>query len=967
MGGPERHPVGRALEIQRLSTAFRAIDVHRPATVLVRGEAGIGKSALVNHFALIAAADRFMVVRGFCAPISATVLPYAPIVGLVTELLRDVPDLVGSLSPEVQRGLWPLTGAVDITVTDRNATRLFAGFVELLVAASRHRKLLVIVEDLHWADPASIDLLSYTARTIRAPVGLLLTERDAAKDGSVGAELSRAPWSTVVRLRPLDDGALQQLLARLDHPPDTERSASITAMAGGIPFLAIHLAAHRDFDATPASLPDALAATIDELPDAERWVLVLLAVIGRQADDILLRAAALPSRELDAICRTLRKRNLISVSEEGIVFRHALIGESVLRSMLPGERRDAHAAAADALLAAGSGRDPAQAGSLSYHLHGCGRHREALPHTVLAARRANAVWAFSAARTIYDRLRRWWPMVENATAAAGIGWDEVLRESASAAQWSGDPRAALDLLGQAAALENQTPITAAETQLAIGRALAAAGETNDALAAYRRSLAVLPPECVDPLRVTASAALAQALMLAGHSQEAISVAAEAESAAVSGGADRDRMHAVITGAAARAQLGEAEMAVGLLRDCQPEVRRLDDLELTLRCHSNLTFALGLLGRHDEAARAAADGIQACKRYGDVTSLVTNLRNNQVSALVTVGRWDEAVAAANDGLENVSNPGVALYLRTRIAEVELARGHRSAADAELTTAQALGVEDPYAAAALGRLFAERALQDGDPRGALAAISPAVDALRRRDDAVPLLLACWLALRAAADLAESDGARFIDPMLGTTRDEHLTLARAAADRSSLDAAGVLLATCEAEAARATAADTDEQWQQAAAGWQRQGEPYYRAYCLFRLAAQRLRAQARTAAAQALDESRWIAERLGAAPLSRRIQQLATVGDLPVAQPASAGQAKPSSRPDPFGLTARERQVLELLTTGASNRKVARSLNISERTAGVHVSNILNKLGAKNRTEAARIALTRLDSSRMDRFRP
>jgi DNA-binding CsgD family transcriptional regulator len=300
-------------------------------------------------------------------------------------------------------------------------------------------------------------------------------------------------------------------------------------------------------------------------------------------------------------------------------------------------------------------------------------------------------------------------------------------------------------------------------------------------------------------------------------------------------------------------------------------------------------------------------------------------------------------------------------------VQLARGHRSAADAELTKAQALGVEDPYAAAALGRLFAERALQDGDPVGALAAISPAIDALGRREDAVPLLLACWLALRAAADLAETDGPRFSEPASRATRDEHLRLARAAAARSNLDLAGVLLATCAAEAARATAVDTAQQWQEAVAGWRRQREPYPRAYCLFRLASQLLRAQARTAAAQALDESRWIAHRLGAAPLTQRIDQLATVGGLPAGSPPSADRVKPMTRPDPFGLTARERQVLELLTTGASNRKLARTLNISERTAGVHVSNILNKLGAKNRTEAARIALTRLDTGRMDRFRP
>ncbi len=956
-----------------VATALRLVPQGRPATVLVQGEPGIGKTALVDHVAVTAVAKGFRVVRAFCAPIGSTVLPYGPILGLVADLKREAPEVFGSLSPELQRGLWPLTGALEIVVTDRNATRLFAGFVELVAAAGQQRPLLAIVEDLHWADPASVDLLSFTARTIRAPVGLLLTERDAAvTEVTAAAEWSRAPGATLLRLGPLRDGAIHQLLAEMDEPPAAERSAQITSMAGGIPFLAVHLAAQNGASVTPSTLLDSLASSLDALPAAERRMLVLLAVIGRQPDEILLRAVDLPAQDFDAICRALRRRSLISVGDDGIEFRHALIGESVQRNILPGERRDAHAAAADALLAAGSGRDPAQAGSLSYHLHACGRHREALPYTVLAARRALSVWAFSDARAFYHTVRKWWSNVENPTAASGVGWDDVLRESAEAARWSGDSLGALDLLGMASNLPDLSPVGSAAIQLATGRALAAAGETTEALAAYRRALDVMPPDFVDPLRVTVLAALAQALMLSGHSQEAVTAAAGAVAAAASGGADRDRMHAAITAAAARAQLGDAETAITMLRECLPEVRLLDDLELMLRCHSNLAFALGVLGRHDECARAAADGIRACERYGNVTSLVTNLRNNQVSALVTLGRWDEALTTARQALDNVSSPGVALYLRTRIAEVELARGDRSGVATELAAAQALGVQDPYAVAALARLSAERALQDGDPRAAAAVIPAALEALRVRDDAVPLLRACWMALRATADLAEDGGPRFADPALTSARDKHLALARAAAGRSGLDAAAVLMATCEAEAARASAADTADQWRTAAAGWLRQSEPYSRAYCLFRLAAERLRGQARTAAADALSESLGIAAALGAAPLEQAIRQLALIGDLPTGPPPTVDLST-QPRCDLFsGLTGRERQVLDLLATGATNRKVARTLDISERTASVHVSNILNKLGVKNRTEAARMALTRIETSRhhspqVDRLRP
>jgi DNA-binding CsgD family transcriptional regulator/tetratricopeptide (TPR) repeat protein len=955
--------IGRDREIRAISAALQNISLGRPAVVLVRGEPGIGKTALVDRIASRSAGDQLHVVRGFCAPVEASVMPYGPIAALVTDLISQYPDILASLSPEVQRGLQPLIGPADIDGTDRNATRLFAAFVELVSAAGRRRPLLAIVEDLHWADAASVDLLSWATRTVRAPVGFLLTRRDTPADGTAAAELSRIPGAVTLALAPLDDAAMHQLLEPMIDPPDADRIARISVMSAGIPFIAVHLASQPDIGSAPATVVDSLATSVETLPPSERRLLVLLAVLGSQPDDVLVRAADLPSPELDRLCRELRRRHLIVVHDDGIDFRHALIREAVTRSMGPGERRDAHHAAADALLSSGAGRDPTAFGSLSYHLHACGRHQEALPYTLKAARRAQTVSAFSDARTLYNTLRRWWPSVEHPADVAGASWNDVLRESATAAQWSGDPRGALELLTEAATF----PLTAEEsaaTQLATGRALAAAGETVAALLAYRRALAVLPPHGPHPLRLSALAALAQALMLAGQSQEAVSVAGEALVVETAAGDERDRTHAVITAAAARAQLGDAETAITMLETCLPQVLRIDDLELILRCYSNLAFALGVLGRHADCARIAADGIRACRRFGNVTSLVTNLRNNEVSALVVTGRWDQAVATARQALADVSNPGVAFYLRTRIAEVELARGRRPAADTELAAARALGVEDPYAVAAVARLTAERALQDGDPAAAADAAATAISALRSRQDAVPLLRTCWLALRAVADQAEAGGALVRHPALDAERDEYVTLARAAAARSPLDVAAVLLTSCEAEAARVTASDTADQWRTAAAGWQRHSEPHSGAYCLFRLAAERLRSQARTAAAQALGDSLRVAQSLGAAPLEQDIRRLAAVGDLPTETTAPADQ-RTSTPPNARGLTPREQQVLELLATGATNRKVARALHISERTAGVHVSNILNKLGAKNRTEAARMALTLPGGARLDRY--
>ena len=373
----------------------------------------------------------------------------------------------------------------------------------------------------------------------------------------------------------------------------------------------------------------------------------------------------------------------------------------------------------------------------------------------------------------------------------------------------------------------------------------------------------------------------------------------------------------------------------------------------LRSYGNLTYALGLACRYEDLAETAAEGLTVCRRYGPVGPVASTLVNNQVNALISLGRWDEATSVATEALDDAGDGAVSSHLRSLLASVAVARGDRSEARKQLDLAREPGHDNPYLSSTLAEVEAELALLDHDPTAARAAISKALAVLADHDDPMLVLDACSLGLRAIADAAElTIPARRARPDGG--RDDLLAVATRAATRTGLPVVGAVLAVIEAEAARVTGADTAEQWSVAAERQHVLQRPYWQAYCLLRLGTVCLRGQARRPAARALHAAAELATVLGAEPLLNEITVVITTSGLQ-RDLARTMDPKRQERSAPLGLTLRERQVLSLLVSGATNRMIARALFISERTASVHVSNILAKLGAANRTEAARLAVT------------
>jgi DNA-binding CsgD family transcriptional regulator len=966
--------VGRETELTALHDALITAAAGIPQAIVIRGEAGIGKTRLVREAAARARTDGFVVASGVCSPASGARLPYGPIVEMLTRLEREAPDLPRLTSEATWRALAPLRmempeAAASGPAADSGlaATRLFAAVNDLLETLTDRQPTMLVVEDVHWVDPASMDLLAFTARRLmHGRLVLVITVRpEDTRTRSPGrtalAELRRLPNVHGLELGPLSGEDLRELIESVPEPPSAERRDRITELSQGVPFFALHLARH-DTEELPPRLRDVLLSSIDDLTDEQRSLLVLLTVVGDCAEPGLLsRATGGSVDRLSITTRDLLGRGLLTVDGNAVGLRHALLRDVVVADTLPSERVVAHAAAAEFWLASPAAAQPHRAVQLAHHLLECGRHQEALRYALRAARHAAGIWAHEDARACYAAVERIWGLVSRGEQVTGVTHLTVLCEAATACRWSGRTGEALEKLQHADRLAS-SGVEHARVAHVRGQVLWATGDMDASLDAYREALDVLPPAGENQLRATLLAALAHGCMATGQARAAIDWAGRAVALSSADGEVRIRLHASITAAVARAQLGDVDAAVAGLADLLPEVRALDDLELVLRCYGNLTFALGVGCRYDELASTAAEGVAAAARYGSVVSLASTLISNQVNALVALGRWDEAIGVATEALTEVTAEGVADHLHALLAEVAVGRGDWAEAEVRLTAARTSGGQNPYVLSALAITVADQHLWNHEPAAAADALAVALPRLQEQDDALLVLDACWRALRAEADLAET-----VVPVrrVGAAgqRDELLAWARTAAAGTTLPVGRAVLLASEAEAARADATDHAQHWAAMADAEAGLGRRYVQAYALMRSAAALLRGQARAQAETALRAAHGYAEDLGARPLLTEIAILARIGGLRLdgAEPTAPIRRAGLDEQGSPRLTAREREVLALLTTGATNRMIARSLFISERTASVHVSNILTKLGVANRTEAARLALRlHLDSA-------
>jgi DNA-binding CsgD family transcriptional regulator/tetratricopeptide (TPR) repeat protein len=1063
-GGSERF-VGREREVGVIVGALRDAAAGTPGSLFLTGPSGVGASRLIDEAVARLAADHDSspaptILRGDGLP-AWRGAPYGPVRVALEGLLgsREPAEILRLLGPGADL-LLPLLPGIAARFPDppagpasreRLAERTQEAVRAVLGRLAVEGPVVVVLEDLHVLDAATRALLAFLARTLGDRPILLLGSYQPDALGR-GHPL-RATFEAIdggprparrLELAPLDRSALRALIeAHEGEPPSAPVLLLVAERSAGSPLVAEEvLAARRELSGASLSSPleqlvvaravrhsrecrrvlRALAVADGPVTPAE--LAAIVAAFDEGQERPAPRTTAARRRGHDGLDPDLaagvdealaagfatrvgppghgsgRRPGRRVADERPVRIRHELIAAALAADLLPGSRRRMHAAVARALE-----QHPAEAARHWHRVHEAGQE--------LAAATAAATEAELAGAAI-DALAQLERAIEVAGAPAAAGTigaaDELdlLPRAAEAASGAGETGRAVAFVELALAHlpdARDRPARAALTER-LGGYLAAGGDRKAAFAAYERALELLPPlAAADRSRILSL--LAQLRMLEGSFTEAERLAEEAIRAAEEAGPDARAWlgHATCTRGVVDGWLGRNDASIERLELALAIAMDLGRLEDAFRARANLTTALDLQGRREEAVEVARQGIAAAMAAGLEVVHGNALRGNAAEFLVSLGRWREAREQAQRALDWAPSGFLFVNAALRLATVE---AETTAGDAAVRLLGRVLLEletvpDVQFAAPAYQVAASLALWRGDLADAVRSIEAAWARVRASEDwaIAARTAAAGLAVadararvaRERRDLADLAGARaWADDVL-----RHATRmveqSGAPADTWVRREVEADLATARAYAARLHGRDDPAAWEAVAARWEALRRPYEQAKALLRLVEAVLEAghppgerrTGRDEAREPLLRAAGIATDLGALPLLRALADLAgrarialpeavlavlTAGDAqPAAPPAEGPEAPPRTartrRSDAagdadrrtaasFGLSAREQDVLAEIVAGRTNRQIGERLFISEKTVGVHVGNILAKLGVGGRVEAATVAL-------------
>jgi DNA-binding CsgD family transcriptional regulator/tetratricopeptide (TPR) repeat protein len=949
--------IGRSAELAALEAALEAASRGQGRLVVVEGDAGIGKSRLVETFTASAATKGARVLVGCCPPLVED-LPYAP----VLDILRQLGEPAGTHQPG-----------------DRG--RFFRQVADLL--AGDGTPTVAVVEDLHWADGSTRDLLAFLARTLRdSAVLLVLTVRgDELAPGhplaGVLAELDRGRRSERLRLDPLTRAEVEmQVAAILDRRPGPRMVEVLFRRAEGNPFLTEELlAVGPESDRLPATVRDVVLARLARLGPPAQRVLRAAAVIGRSSDHRLLaevaEAAGVAAGPLDPPVAEAVEHALLVPVGDGYRFRHELVREAVYASLLPGERARLHARVAASLRASPGGTAVVAPAEVAHHFDAAGQTPEALAASVRAAVAARDAHAPAEAHAQYERVLRLWPRVTDAATLAGSGRRELLAAAAAMASEAGDNPRARDLVGMALLEVDRTaePLLAAALLERYGRYAWLACAPEQSRRSYEEAVALVSDRPPSPERAQVLAAMAQSLMLRARPREAVAYAREAIGDARSLGSTAVLAHASNTLGVSLCHLGRTGEGLALLREALAAAMDAGDPAEIGRVHFNLAGVLIAAGRLEEALAQAREGAWLARELGQTGMYAPGIESSAVQALVRLGRLDEAAALADRALGDVAERLTRGIIELHVAALRIRRGELAGAEEILGRLDgAFMPDDLQFYLDLVRWRAELDCARERWADARAGAGRGLDLPGAGNvEAIPLAL-CAIAVRSVVEQTEEARrrGRRSDPEAAAghagrfvARAEGLLAEiRAGGGTPTPDQLGYAR-LARAERSRLDPSPTPAPWAELATDRDGAQDPYLAAYARWRQAEALLTGRApRSRAAPPLREARRMAAAMGAEQLASRIDGFAARAGVDLAEPAGEPRA-PTEPTEPdglaarFGLTGRERQVLELLAQGLSNGEIARELFISPKTASVHVSAILYKLGVTSRIQAAAIA--------------
>ena len=931
-------------------------------------------------------------------------MPFGPIAQALRGLIRQLgPEATNALLDESTSELGRLVPELGRVIDEPGPsrpewaqTRVFEGLLTLFGRLAEQGPVMLIVEDLHWADRSTRDVLDFLARSLGPDRVLIvatyrsdeLHRRHPLRPWL--AEMERLPRVTRLELPRLGpDDIRRQVEAITGQAADPGLMATIVRRAAGNPFFTEELLAAGATDAEdqlPGSLRDVLLVRIHGLSELGQEVIGCAAVVGPTFDhDLLLRACDLDEASVSMALREANAAQLIVVSDADgtYAFRHALLQEAIYDDMLPRDRRRCHARCAEGLAARpvpDGAEGASQLAALAHHATAAHDLPLALRGWVEAARASARVNALSEAAEAYDRALDMWDAVPADDRPAGVDVVQLMYEVSQALLGSGQLSQARQVAGEAVRRFDaaEDPLRAALLLERYARALWMTGDLTLSIAALEQAAASCRDQPATAASARVVASLAGTLMLKDLNERSVEVGREAVAMARAADAPHVEAYAICGLGTALVNRGDCAEGLPLLRQAASMAHELDIAAVDFhRTYANLSTALHNCGQLEEAVAVALEGVQWAKKRGLWRLQGSFLEANAAAALVELGRWDEARTLLDqrdrpivEGVSLLNHAVVAgsLAVRTgRLADARALLDSARNAVANLRDAQFTG---PIYGGLIELAIAEERFDDAIDLTdeAIVLMSAAEDlGVRYRVELHGLALHAAI-LGLAPIRARRDGATerrlraAIDGRIAAIRDV------AAQGVGSPDGIGGEIlghaAFAEAEYGEAHDGPDPSAWAAAAAIWERLERPWMVARCRLGEAEAILAARrSRVDATAPLRAAMAIARRLGAAPLEAacasvgRFARIDPDGvdtpDRPVGDAATEAPGHAALEAS-FGLTDRELEVLRLLSQGLSNRRIGDTLFITESTAGVHVSNILGKLGVASRVEAAAIAV-------------
>ncbi len=937
---------------------------------LLGGDAGMGKSRLVGeHVARSAAGGDALVLVGGCLDLSAGGVPFAAFTEAFGSLRRtDLPAtavggpelamLVPGLVPELAPG-WPPEPAAPTSVESPfQQTRLFVGVRRLLEGVAENRPVVLVLEDLHWADASTRDLLAYLVKTTEQP-GVLVVGTYRGDDlhrrhpfRALLAELVRWPRVRHHVLEPLAESSARELAAELMGPAPSRVVDRLVARSGGNPFAVEVLAAAHQAGATglPAEIGDVLVTHLSDLSDPVMDLLRALAVVGRPTSPELLTALAGSSEEEveAAMSAAIEAQQVIVDADDRYAFRHALLAEAVHGTTLPGQRRRLHRRLAEILSQhPNHGVRGGAKVELASHWRAAGDPVRGLAAAMEAIDEATAMHAYPEVVEFAEHALELWPDVDDPETLTGQSRIGLLRLAAEAAYFGGDFHKAERFVTAALALvdEKTDPVLAGRLTERVGRFRWVSGQPAERTEqAYRRAVELIPAVPATSDRAQVLASLGQFMMLRLRLDEAVDWCQQAIEMARDIGDERVEAHAASSLGAALSELGDlAGLEYG--RRALGIADRIGDVDEVGRTYVNLTVSLLDASQWSEAIRLGYEGLQRNDVYCLSDSYECALSENLARALLARGRFDEARSCARAARYAASHV-TQIWMALLRAELDLLAGELDVAQRELSTATSLGAQDDplsfqyhlAVTAALAAAQGDWAGVDAVVREGLAIVHGETTDTRRTQVGLALARAldgippnrerielCRSLIETATAAAERIRDRMGDRVVPAVPAVLVELRRRQADlRGDVDNAS---------------------WDDVAEAWKREGNRIHELRARIVAVERALASGHRARAEAAWAEARSLSDEMDVPALAERLAGVGRRGRLTVAR---------SDGSDPYALTARELEVLALVAQGRTNPQIGEMLFISEKTASVHVSNILRKLSVSNRGEAAALAL-------------